>query len=116
MKKKQNNKNELRMETDKLKLILKEPKVIRICNNFVFCKERFLFDKRRNKYFRLCNKDIFTREKSKLKCFKRMLQEKSIDKHKISLQYGCVKNGIIHRPNSKIALDRLDRYYKNMFK
>lgn len=107
--------NLFRIETDKLKLVLKEPKIIPIGKSFVFCKERYLFGKKHNKYFRLCNKDIFTREKRKLKCFQRMLKEKSIDRYKIDLQYGCVKNSIIHRPNSKKALERLDKCYKELF-
>lgn len=101
--------------TKKLNLILKEPKVIPMGESFIFCKERFLFDKKRNKYFRLCNKDIFIREKRKLKYFHRMLEQKLIDKYTISLQYGCVKNSIIHRPNSKMALERLDKYCSNFF-
>ena len=101
--------------TKKLNLILKEPKVIPMGESFIFCKERFLFDKKRNKYFRLCNKDIFIREKRKLKYFHRMLEQKLIDKYTISLQYGCVKNSIIHRPNSKMALERLDKYCSKFF-
>lgn len=102
-------------ETQKLKLILKEPKVIPVGMNFTFCKERFLFDKKRDKYFRLCNKDIFVREKRKLNLFKSMLAEKSIDMYKINMQYGCVRNSIVHRANSKKSLERLDKYYKELF-
>lgn len=67
--------NLFKKETNKLNLILKEPKIVPIGVNFTFCKERFLFDKNHNKYFRLCNKEIFIREKRKLKKFKNLLEE-----------------------------------------
>ncbi len=103
-------------ETDKLKLVLKDPKIVPINKSFVFCKERFLFDKKRNKYFRLCNKEIFIREKRKLKLFKSKLECKDMNIEDINMQYICVKNSILHRPNSKKSLINLEKYYEKLFK
>lgn len=98
-------------ETQKLRLVLKEPKIVQMGINFTFCKERFLFDKKRDKYFRLCNRDIFDREKRKLLKFKELLKGNAINMHKVATQYNCVRNSIVHRANSKKALERLDEYY-----
>lgn len=116
------NKNEadnviklMKNEVDKLNLNLKEPVVIPVGKNFIFCKERFLYDKKRGRYFRLCNKEIFSREKKKLKLFKLHLLSNSIKYRAISAQYKCVRNSIVHRANSKLALKRLDELYKKTF-
>lgn len=102
-------------EAKKLKLILKEPKVIPIKTNFIFCKERFLFDKRHKKYFRLCNKEIFIREKRKLRLFNKKLKNEEMKIENIKNQYKCVRNSIAHRKNVKENLKRLDIYYNSLF-
>lgn len=107
--------NIFKLDTNKLKLILKKPEIITIKNNFVFCKERFLFDKRNNKYFRLCNKEIFNREKRKLRYFKEKLKNETMKMENINKQYKCVRNSIVQRKNAKESLKRLDIYYNNLF-
>ena len=107
--------NIFKREADKLKLILKPPKIVPITKKFVFCKERFLYDKKHNKYFRLCNKEIFIREKRKLRLFKNKLNNKNMKKYDIDMQYKCVKNSILHRANSKKGLIKLENYYNMLF-
>lgn len=85
------------------------------CFKNEICKERFLFDKRNNKYFRLCNKEIFNREKRKLRYFKEKLKNETMKMENINKQYKCVRNSIVQRKNAKESLKRLDIYYNNLF-
>lgn len=98
-------------KANELNLSIKEPQIVSIGTNFVFCKERFLFDRKNNKYFRLCNKEIFSREKRKIKIFKTKLIDQSMTIEKINIQYKCVRNSIVHRANVKKVLIKLDKFY-----
>ena len=38
-----------------------------------------------------------------------------MDSNVINVQYKCVKNSIVHRPNSTKMLNSLDKYYNELF-
>jgi len=98
---------------NKLKLELKYVKKIRMRKDFEFCKERFRYDKRKDKYFRLCNKRIFTSERSKIKLFGKMLTNNEIERKYVEDQYKAVHNSIASRKNTHMKLERLQKYYEN---
>lgn len=93
----------------KLKITLKEEKIktFPLGTPFVFCKERFLIDKKSGLYYRLMNPAIERNERRKLKRFKEKKAEGMMTDEEIEMQYKGVLGMIKSHPNTYYERKRL---------
>lgn len=98
----------------RLHITIKDEKtqVLRMGDPFVYCKERFLWDKRKRRYYHLMNPDIERNETRKLKAFAEKKAAKQITQQQIDLQYRGVVGAIKSHPNSYRTRERLAVQYK----
>jgi len=88
-----------------LKLNVKDEKiqVIRMGTDFVFCKERFFFNKKTGHYYQMINPKRIRTEKRKINAI--------TDIDELSMQYNGVRGSIRNHPNSYKSLIYLDNLY-----
>ena len=84
-------------------------KTVQFGETFSFCKERFVYSRKRKSYYRLINPAIPQNESRKLKAFKKKVEAGEMAKEEALAQYGGVKGMIQHRPNTRNAVERLDK-------
>ena len=90
-------------------------RVVKVGDPFVFCKERFLFDRRNNRYYRIQNPRIARCERHKLKSFRRKLDDGEMSMERIQRQYKGVRGMIKSHPNNRLKLKELDALYESLF-
>lgn len=79
---------------------------------FVFCKERFLTDRKTGFYYRLMNPAIGRNEARKLRTFRVKKRENLMTQEAVDLQYGGVKGAIASHPNTWKTRKRLEELYQ----
>lgn len=107
--------DEFKKMAEALDLVVKEEKIVfmPIGEDFIFCKERYIFNKEKGYYYRLMNPAIPRNEIRKLKAFGKKLITGEITQEEIKAQYLSVIGMIKKKPNAKRIANRLDeRYYR----
>ena len=89
----------------------KKIEVIPIGKPFVFCKERFLIDKRSGNYYLRQNPAAVRNEMRKLTAFKDMAMHGQISKEEIDIQFRSVAGAIASHPNNYKNMLRLQSKY-----
>lgn len=104
----------IRMLAESLGLFIKDEK-IQICSfgdDFVFCKERFLWNREKKYYYRIMNPMIAKNETRKLKAFRKKYLDGQMTKEQITLQFQGVLGTIAKHPNTYQTVKRLQRQYE----
>lgn len=101
-------------QSTKLGLTIPDEKIriVPYGENFVYCKERFIFNG--TAYYRMINLDIPRRETVKLKKFERKLEGKEMELKDVQNQYLGVAGSIRSHPNTKRIAERLDARYQKI--
>ena len=107
----------LREEAERLGIIINDDKIIirEVGKPFVFCKERFLFDRNKGRYYRIQNPRIARCERKKLKSFRRKLDAGQMTIRHIERQYKGVRGMISSHPNTIKTIRELDALYNSLF-
>lgn len=94
----------------KLDLTLKDEKIhiIPFGEDFIFCKERFIFNKEKHYYYRLMNPSTARTEARKLRKFGEKINNGEMTHGEAMQQYKGVRGSIAGRPNTYKVLKRLD--------
>lgn len=90
-------------------------RIVSVGEPFVFCKERYLFDRNNTRYYRIQNPRIARCERHKLKSFKRKLDTGEMTIDSIHRQYKGVHGMIKSHPNNKKKIRELDALYESLF-
>lgn len=93
----------------------KKIQLIKIGQNFVFCKERFIYNKKCGDYYRLINPAIPRGEIRKIRYFKHQYDTEKMTEEEITLQVkGCL--GMVRsRPGTGDAIRRIETEYLKIF-
>lgn len=87
-------------------------KIVPVGEDFVYCKERFLIDKKRGEYYGLLNPSIARNEIRKLKAFGRKLQDGKMDVADMENQYKGVRGMVESYPHTWKAVRMMDEAYE----
>lgn len=87
-------------------------KIVPVGENFVYCKERFLIDKRRGGYYGVLNPDIARSERRKLRTFGRKVRDGKMRDKDMENQYKGVRGMVKSHPNTWRTLKRMDEVYE----
>ena len=87
-------------------------KIVPVGENFVYCKERFLIDKRRGGYYGVLNPDIARNERRKLRTFGRKVRDGKMRDKDMENQYKGVRGMVKSHPNTWRTLKRMDEVYE----
>ncbi len=98
---------QFRIHAEERNLMVSDEKiqVLKMGQDFIFCKERYLFDKKRKRYYRNSNPNLVRNETKKLKAG---LNGK-YPTDKLLMQYTGVRGSLAKRPDLKRQINKLDR-------
>lgn len=97
-----------------LKVNLKKIHVIKLGYPFTFCKERFLYDKKKKCYYRIKNPAIPKNEARKLRYFKQEVAAGRMSYEHALKQYRGVRGIIANHPHTYKTLAKLDGLFSEI--
>lgn len=97
-----------------LKVNLKKIHVIKLGYPFIFCKERFLYDKKKKCYYRIKNPAIPKNEARKLRYFKQEVAAGRMSYEHALEQYRGVRGIIANHPHTYKTLAKLDGLFSEI--
>lgn len=82
---------------------------------FQFCKERYRFNARTGRYYRLINPEIPTRERRKMHAMAKRVAAGELSREAAELQWRSVRGVIAGHPNTAGTIARLDAEWSALF-
>ena len=107
---------DIRRISSGLDLTIKDEKVkvVEYGTNFIYCKERYIYNKEKGYYYNLINPAIPRRQAHKIRAFSRMVAEGKIDRKEADNIQKCVLGVIGSHPNSRKTVARLNGLYTSL--
>lgn len=89
-------------------------KIVPFGENFVYCKERFIFNKEKQYYYSLINPTIPRRQAHKIHTFARKVEEGTMDRKQAANLQKCVVGIIASHPNTYKTVTHLDDLFNTL--